>query len=243
MLLQKHLGLLGHDRQQFDRGDAQTLQIRQRGRVRKARVRAAQFLGQPRRVRGEPLHMQFVDHRLAPRHMRVRGVGVVLRLISVVDRNRHRHFAQRIQPVHRTPRRAFHMAFVVDLALVRKRGRIEAHPALHTLRIGVDEELVRVEPQPMLRIPRALRAVAVMHAVPRLRQVQIPQAVIRPVHTEQGLAHTQSPHHARADPVLLHRLDERHTVDVIVDSHGVVVKRARCVERLQYREPKLFCGL
>ncbi len=243
VLLQKDLGLFGHDRQQLDRRDAQTLQVRKRGGMRQARVCAAQFLGQPRRVRGEPLHMQLVDHRLAPWHMRVRGVGVVLGHITVVDRDRHRHFAQRIQPVHRTPRRSLHMAFGVDLTLVRERGRVQAHPALHALRIRVDQKLIRVEPQPMFRVPRALSTVAVMHAVPRLRQVQIPQAVIRTVHTEQGLAHAQSAHHTRADPVLLHRLNELRAVGIIVDPHGVVVERARHVERLQYTEPKLFGGL
>ncbi len=131
VLLQKDLGLFGHDRQQLDRRDAQTLQVRKRGGVRQARVCAAQFLGQPRRVRGEPLHMQLVDHRLAPWHMRVRGVGVVLGHITVVDRDRHRHFAQRIQPVHRTPRRSLHMAFGVgspscSMAHAGARGRRRA---------------------------------------------------------------------------------------------------------------------
>ena len=117
-LLQEQLVLLGLDGQQFDGGDAQGLQVRERGRVGETRVRAAQFLGQPGCVRGESLDVQLVQHGLAPRHVRVRGIGVVLGLVPVVDGHRHGHVAQCVDGAHRPERGAAHLAVLADVALV-----------------------------------------------------------------------------------------------------------------------------
>ncbi len=240
-LLQEHLRLFRHDRQQFDRRDTKTLQIRERRRMCESRVGAAQFLRQPRRVRREPFDMQFVDDGAAPRHVRMGGVGVVLRRVTVVDCDRDRHFAKRIERVHRPPRGAFDEA-VRERAFVGERGRVERHRAFDAFRVRVEEELVRVEPQAVVRVPRAVRAVSVMHAVPRLVEVQVPQAVVRAVHTEQRLAHAERFEHTCAYREPAHLFDERNR-RLLVDADGLVVEAARLVDRFEDAEPQLFRGL
>ena len=220
-LLQEQLVLLGLDRQQLDGGHAQPLEIGERGGVRQTGVGAAQLRRQPRGVGGEPLDVQLVDHGFAPRDVRVAGLALVLGLIAVVDRHRHRHLAQRIDRAHRTPRRSLDLA-VHDVALVGERRRIQLHAPVDAFAVRVDEELVRVEPHAVLGIPGAVHTEAVAHAVPCLGQVHVPQTVVRAAHAEQRLAQIQGFDDARGHGVVADLRHERrarivHQADRLIE--------------------------
>ncbi len=208
--------------------------------MREPRIGAAQLLGKPRRLRREALDVQFVDDGAAPRHVRVRRIGIVLRHVAVVDRDRDRNLAERVERVHRAPRRTFDQT-VLQRAVVGEDGRVERHRPFDAFGVGVEQELVRVEAQSVAWIPCAVGAVAVVHAVPRRVQMQIPQSVVRTFHAEQRLAHAERFEHARADREAAYLFDERQR-RLLVDAHGLVVEAARLVDRLEDAEPQLVGG-
>lgn len=238
-LLQEQFALLGLDRQQFDRRDAEALQIGERDRMRQPGIGAAQLLGQPRRVGGEPPDVQLVEHGLAPRHVGVRRVGVVLGLVAVVDRDRQRHLAERVDGAHGAERRSDDPAVAVELALVGERRRVELHAAVDALAVRVEQQLVRVELDALLRVPGAVHAVGVAHAVPCLGQVDVPQAVIRPLHAEQGLAQVQGLDDARADRMRVDLIDERRR-GILEDPDRVGEECGWPVDRLVDAQPYLI---
>ena len=174
--------------------------------------------------------------------MRVFRVAVVLAGVTVVDRHRHRAMAQRIERAHFTPGVSFDLAVVAYGALVREHGRVELHRPLNALGIGVDEELVRVEPQAVMRVPCSVGAESVLQTVPCLVEMEVPQAIVRAGHLEQCLAQAERRHDARADRVMAHVVEEPVRC-VIGQANRLVVERARFVHRLEHAQPQLFRGL
>jgi len=154
------------DRQQLDRRDAELAEVRERRLGGKPGVCAAQVvadLGVPLR---EPLHVHLVDHGVVPG--RPRG-PVVLPVEVVVD--------------HDALRNGVGVVLVVELEIgvlgkarhVREDvGQLPLHRPLDRLRVGIDQELVRVEAVPGSRVVWPVDAVAVALARGDVREVAVP---------------------------------------------------------------------
>ena len=69
---EERLGHIVVDRQQFDRGDAETDEVVQRRLMREARVGAAQFFRHAGMPCGEPAYVHFVEDRVGQRVSRPR---------------------------------------------------------------------------------------------------------------------------------------------------------------------------
>lgn len=150
--------------------------------------------------------------------------------------------AQRIERAHLAPAVAFDLAVIAYGALVREHGGVELHRPLNALGIGVDEELVWVEPQAVMRVPCAVGAEAVLQTIPCLLEMEVPQAVVRAGHLEQRLAQTERGHDARTDRVMTHVVEEP-VRRVVGQAHRLIIERAGLVHRLEHAQPQLFRGL
>ena len=197
-LLEKQLILFGLDWQQLNRGDAERLQVGQGSGVGEPCICPAQFRRQPRRVRCEAFDMQLVDDGFAPRHVGVGGLAFVLGGVSVVDGDGYRHAAEGVKCAHVAVGGSVDDP-VVDGALVGECGGIEFHGPVNAFAIRVKQDFMRVEAHVVCWIPLPVHAIGVAHAVPSLGQVDIPQAVVRTAHCEQGFAHVHGFDDARAD--------------------------------------------
>ncbi len=132
------------DRQQLDRGHAEVAQVVDDRRGREPGVRSAQLLGHPVVQLGHALDVQLVDDGVAPPASRG---AVVAPVEPVVDDHAERHLAGRVEEVARL--RSVH-------------GVAEDRRVLHQLaadgpRVRVEQQLLRVEPQPLRRAPTARR--------------------------------------------------------------------------------------
>ena len=141
-LAHKHEHL--HDEALKQRGirDAELDQVVDHRRMRQARIAAPQLLGDDRVTHGQALDMGLVDHRIGHRHLRRRIIAPVERR---VHHHRFRHGKGRVAGVERLipPRRA-------DL-VAHQRIR-PAQPPRQPHGIGVQKQLVRVEPVPLTRL-------------------------------------------------------------------------------------------
>ena len=118
--------------------------------------------------------------------------------VSVVDGHGDRHAAQRVEGAHLAVGRAVDDA-VVDGALIGECGGVELHCPVDAFAVGVEQDFVWIEAYVVFRIPLSVHPIGVAHAVPSLGQVDIPQAVVRTAHCEQGFAHVHGFDDARAD--------------------------------------------
>ncbi len=135
-----------------------------RHRVRDARVRAAQVLGQRLQTLREPAHVRLVDHGVAPRDARAGSE----RPGRLGDHDGVRHERQRVARVGRAVR------VVADLAADR---RVVHEFAGEAPGVRVDEQLRGVVPQAGGRVPRPVDAEAVPLAGTDARDVAVPHAV------------------------------------------------------------------
>ena len=196
-------------------------------------------LGSQGGVRGEAFHVQFVDDGLAPGHVRMGRFSRMFVGRAIVDGHGDGHVAKGIHGAHWTERRSRHLA-VFDLALVGERARIELHLAFDAFGIGVEQQFVGIEAYAVVRVPWAVDAVSVLHAVPGFGHVHIPQTVVRPVHAEQRLPKVERRYPSRADVEFLRLIDEGD-IRLVEQAGGVGVEEAWLVKRLEHAEPCL-CG-
>jgi hypothetical protein len=164
------------DRQQFDGGHPELLQVLDRDRVRHARIRAAQLLRDLRMPLGKPLDVRFVKDRLVPRSVWT-AIGT-----PVEERVDH-------DSLRRVRRTVEFVARVLRLGEVVGKDRLIPLPhAVDGLGVGVQHQLRRIAPLPLLGRPRTVDAKAV--ALPRLHvgQVAVPteRGRLRKVHLALG---------------------------------------------------------
>ncbi len=170
--------------------------------------------------------------------MRMGGFAGVLVGRAVVDRHGNGHVAQGIDGAHGAERRADDFA-AFDLALVCEGSRIKGHMAFDAFAVGVEQQLVRVEAHAPVRIPWSADPVSVLHAIPCLGQVDVPQAVIRSVHAEQRFAQIERRNASGADAMRLRLVDERR-VRFVEQTRRLGIEEAGAVERFQHAEPYLI---
>ncbi len=156
----------GVNRQQFHRRDAEALDVVEHLRRAEAGIGAAQLLRHLRVELGEALHMGLVDDGPLPRHVRL--------LVAApgeggVDHPRAAGIRGGIAVIEGGVVAGFH--------LVAEQGRVPRDGADETLGVGVDEELVRVEPVPGGGLVGAVDAEAVDRAGAGVGQVAVPDLV------------------------------------------------------------------
>ena len=137
------------DREELDRGDAEPLQVLDRGVVREPEVRAAQGRRDVRMARGEAAHVDLVEHGVRPRDAQPPVVAPVEPRI-VDHAAQHRRCAVGV------------VAFGGRVVAVAEDRLAPLERARDRARIRIEEELVRVAAQPARGIPRAVHAVPVV---------------------------------------------------------------------------------
>ena len=154
------------DRQQLHRGDADGLDVPDHLGRRQAAERAAQLLRHRRVQLGHAAHVRLVDDGMLPRDLRR---AVVAPGEGGVDDPALRHQGRAVPLVERQ--------VVHRLHLVAEQLRPPFEVAHQRLGVRVDQQLVRVEPVPLLRRVGAVNAVAVYGAGPRVGQEAVPHLV------------------------------------------------------------------
>ena len=140
-------------RQQLDRGHPEVAQVvGHRGRGQPG-VRATQVLGHPVVQGGHPLDVQLVDHRVAP--PRVRPAVVAPVEVRVVHDDR---------PSGRTARSRAGLRWSGESVSWPKIAGSSTQRPADRPGVGVEQQLVGVEPQPESRRPRPVGPVAVAGA-------------------------------------------------------------------------------
>ena len=170
--------------------------------------------------------------------MRVLRVALMLMDIAIVDGHGHRHMAERVYGAHGTVCRTGYLV-VHDIAFIGEGGGGELHGAVDALAIRVKQEFVWIEAHAVFRVPCAVHAVAITHAVPCFGQVHVPQAVVRPGHAKQGLAQIQMFDDARAHRELMNLLD-KGDIRVLEQADGVLEESAGLINGLQHTQPNLI---
>ena len=154
------------DRHQLDRGDAEPLQVLDDGGVRHARVRALQVVGDLGVTHGEALDVGLVHHGLMPRDAQL---PVVAPLEPWVGDHRPRHERRAVRVV----------AFpVVAAERVTVNGGVPPDLAVDRRGVGIEQQLARIAPQAVLRVVRAVDAVAVTLPVADPRQEAVPHVAV-----------------------------------------------------------------
>ena len=157
----------GVDRHQLDGGDAELVQMLEHGRVGQRRVGAALLLGDLRVQLREALDVQFIDQRIAPRRRRR---PVVAPVEVVLDDLRLGHQDGVVAPVERQIG-----VFCADL--VAEVGVVPAQAICRASRVGVEQQLVRVEAVTLFRPVRTVHAVAVEQTGAFARQIAVPDEI------------------------------------------------------------------
>ena len=136
----------GDNRHEFDRADVQPLEMRDHGRVRERGDRPPLGFGNIGMPQSEPTHVDFVNQPAA------REAG-----------RRVRHFGERARHNRARDDRSGIDAKLREARILRE-ATIEFH------RVGIDQQLGRIEPLIARRIIFAMRAVAVAAAGKVMRQ-------------------------------------------------------------------------
>ena len=133
-------------RQQLDGRDAERRQVRRSPRPMRGRVGAAQVLAHVRVQLREALHVQLVDDGLVPRRLEP---PVALPVEAGIDHDAARHRGRVVGVVG-------HGLGSGLAGAVRERVRgLPAHAAVDRLRVGIEQQLGRVEAVPVLGCVRA----------------------------------------------------------------------------------------
>ena len=165
------------DREQLDRGHAEPLEVRDRGRGAEACVRAAQLGRHLGMTRGEALHVHLVDEAPVQRGAR-RAVVAPVEAVSEHDRLRDRRGAVAVVEGEVLLRRAVPIGEdrAVEIDLARDRAGVR-----------IDEQLRAVVAQPRLRLVRAVGAITVKRPRADARDERVP-------HVTVPLAEPDTPH-------------------------------------------------
>ena len=154
--------------QELDGGHAEGLQVGDDGRVGQPGVRAAQVLGDERVQPGEPLDVQLVDDAVAQWH----GRGDRARRRRVADHDAQRDGAGGVLGAGHEVRRR---------DVVEDRAGVVDAPGDRP-RVRVQQQLGRVEPFAVGRVPRTVHPVAVALLGADAGDEDVPDAVGRLVH-------------------------------------------------------------
>ena len=157
----------GVHRQQLDAGDAQALQVLDGRRGAQPRIAAAQRLGHARMAHRVALDVHLVDDHLVRGHV---GAPVVAPAEGRVDHPALGHVGGAVASVEGQVG-----LLVADHITVQ--GVVPAQPAGEVPGVGVDQQLVCIETQPVLGPVRPMHTIAVDQAGPCLRQVAVPDVV------------------------------------------------------------------
>jgi hypothetical protein len=176
------------DRLELDRGHAELDEVVDDRRRGQARVGAAQLGLDARVLHGEALHVGLVDDGLLPRRVRV---PVVAPVEERVHDDGLRHVGGAVALVHDE---------VLLAEGVAEDAVVPVDLAVDRLRVGVDEELARVEPVAGGRLVGAVHAIAVALARADAGQVDVPG--------QRGVLHHR-------DALLLARLVEQAELDAL----------------------------
>ena len=144
------------------------LEVGDHGRVGEAGVGPAEVLGNQRVQPGEALDVQLVDHRVAGRHR----PGDRPRRRRVADDDAQRHRVRGVLG-------AGHEVGAGDV--VEDRARV-VHAAGDRAGVRVEQQLGRVEPLAVGRVPGTVDPVAVALLGVDARHEHVPHAVVRPLH-------------------------------------------------------------
>ena len=155
------------DRQQFDGRNTYMLQVLDHCRRRESAIGAAQVLRDVRVSGCKSVHMQFIDHRPVPRGSQqlVSAPGE-----GLVDNHAFGYRAGVILVVEGEI-----LFGVTDLVPIQRIGPSDR--SCNRLRIGIEQELGRVESVPLLRLIRPMDAVAITLSGTYLRQVYMPDVI------------------------------------------------------------------
>ena len=193
---------------QLDRGDAETLEVRDGGRVGDAGVRPADLLGYVGMGHRQTLDVRLVDHRLV---VLVLGVPVA----APVEERGHDHRQHVVAQA---------VLVVEGLALVELVGEqrlVAVHLPVDGLGVGVEQQLRRVAAVPLLGCVRSVHAVAVALARLDARKVRVVHEGVGLDHLDPGLRAVVGD---QAQLDLVRHLREEREVDP-----GPVVRRAQGV--------------
>ena len=137
------------------------------GSCARAEVRAADLRRDRRMELGHPLHVGLVDDGAVPRRL---GPPILAPCERGVDHHALRHRARAV-------------AFVEGEVLVRMPDLVAvdrvapSDRSAHRPRVRIEEQLVRVEPMTLSRLPRSVHPVAVEAAGSHIREVGVPEEV------------------------------------------------------------------
>ena len=152
-------------RQQLDGSHAERRQVRDRAVRCEARIGAAQVLAHVGVQLREALHVQLVDGGLVPGSLES---PVALPVERRVDHDAARHRGRVIRVV------GHGLGSGLTGAVRQRVRRLPAHAAVDRLRVGIEQELGRVEEVPALGRPRPVDTQAVALPGPDVRQVAVP---------------------------------------------------------------------
>src|SRR5690606_29388030 len=155
------------DRHQLDSRDAEPQQMIDDGLCRERAVGAAQVARNVGMARGEAFHVQLVDDRIAPRYLRPAVVAPGERRVDYLAA---RHSGDVAAPVEGQV-----LAWVTDPITEMRVAPFDL--AAYRLRVGIEQQLVRVEPVPVVRRVGSADAVSVQQAGAREREVAVPNLV------------------------------------------------------------------
>ena len=145
------------DGEQFQRGDTEVFQIGNHRRMAECLIGAAHRVGDRRVQPGQPFDMRFINHGVAPRRARR---SIVFPVVEVVHHHAFGH-----------DRRA---VAVVGLTVADVKQRVVFKLAIDAVRARVNQQLRRVKPVPLSRLPRTVYAKTVMHPRTPTGQVPVP---------------------------------------------------------------------
>ena len=136
----------GRHRQQLDRGDAQALEMRNRGRLGKAGNRAPQLAGNARMLLTVAAHMHLIEHRLAPG---ASGRGQAVGAANQTCNPALRHEGCAVAVIEG-------MAALGMIGLIAEHRVMPPETADQLAGIRVEQQLVRIEAMPVIRRIRAM---------------------------------------------------------------------------------------
>jgi len=152
--------------QQLDGSDSKAAQMLDSRLGCKSGVGAAEFLGDPRMLLGEPLDVKLVDDRPAPA-VTEQPVLAPVEVRIDHDASRDRRLVVGLVDLK--------VGVVAAVWLIRQRVRcVPVDAAVDRLRVRVDQELRRVEAQATARLIRSVHAVRVALPRPHSAHVRVP---------------------------------------------------------------------